>query len=226
MEDIGPLHALYQHSLAKAVPAYSLPIDRFRFLFSDERCRVFVATDFQEKIAGLALTSLIRSGSESCKSGQHLKGSLVLLIIDPAHQNKGIGSALHDAALDYLRTSIRPSLALSDPVPNEGELQLGSIFPRFFPGVPDGLEFEGAIKWFTKRGWKFSQHKSIDLHRGISPGEVIDIESQTRRARENGITFRSPKPEEDEELYDLQRSAFDTFTVSALIQVFCLPELR
>lgn len=213
-EDISPLHDLYQQALASRIPGYTILLPKFRSLLSDERCKLFVV-EREGVIVGFALTALIRSGSGTCTSGQHLKGSLVLLIVRPDARNRGIGSALHEAALNHLSRSVKDSLSLSQPVPHQGPLQLGSIFPRFFPGVPDGPEFDEAVEWFTKKGWKFSDHKSIDLYRPIAPGEEIIIEAMTNKATENGISFRSPKPEEDEALYELQRTSFDTFTVNS-----------
>ena len=158
---------------------------------------------------------MIRSGSETNASGQHLKGAIALLIVNPSHQNLGIGSALHNEALDYLTKSVRESLSKSNPVPKEGSLQFGSIFPRIFPGIPDGPEFDHVTEWVKRKGWKFSDKvNSTDLYRTLPAGKPVDVSALTKKALDAGVTFRSGKPEDDEGLYALQKEAFDTFTVS------------
>lgn len=67
-------------------------------------------------------------------------GSLAVLIVRPTHRNLGIGMSLHDVAIRYL-TSIE----------NMSSMQLGSIFPRFFPGLPVDLP-PSDLAWFAKRG--------------------------------------------------------------------------
>ena len=167
---------------------------------------------------GFALCVLITTGSSP--SRRHLKGCLSLLAVDTAHQRQGAGSALHKAALDFLTAKVRESLHLSDPPPKEGSLQLGSTFPRFFPGVPEGDEFETAYKFFESRGWSFAKEVAIDLYRTLTPGKPMEFENLTKRALDAGIVFRPPKPEEDDELYAMEVANFDYATVSHAIPSF------
>ena len=85
------------------------------------------------KILGLCATYSIHAG-------RSLVGSLAILIVDPDHRNRGIGLALHDEALQAMRAN-----------PEMSSVHLGSIFPRFFPGLPVELP-ESDQEWFVRRG--------------------------------------------------------------------------
>ena len=211
--DVAPFHALYQATIGQ-LNFYALPLAKFTSLVIEPRTTIFIARDSSSpEILGFAVCVLIRSGSKTSRSGQHLKGGLSLLIVDPKHQSQGIGSALHAKAVEFLSTKVRESLHLSDPVPEHGSLQLGATFPRFFPGVPEGPEFEHAVQWFKKRGWTVGDDIAIDLYRSVEPGKAIDMRGLTERAEKHGVTFHSPKPEEDEALYALEKADFDNYTV-------------
>ena len=211
--DVAPIHALYQATIGQ-LPFYALPLAKFTSLVIEPRTTIFIASDpSTSNILGFAVCVLIRSGSKTSISGQHLKGGLSLLVVDPSSLKKGIGSALHTKAVDFLSTKVRESLHLSTPIPEHGSLHLGAKFPRFFPGIPEGSEFERAVCWYKKRGWTVGDDIAIDLYRTVQPGKPVEIESLTERAEKAGVMFRIPKPEEDEALYTLQKSDFDTFTV-------------
>jgi beta-N-acetylhexosaminidase len=78
-----------------------------------------------------------------------LIGSLALLIVRPSHRNIGVGRCLHEVALNALSSDERMV-----------SLQLGSIFPRIFPGLPVDLA-PSSLEWFTNRGWKISSERFI-----------------------------------------------------------------
>lgn len=105
----------------------SLALHKFASLLNAPVSRVFqVVVD--GVVLGFAITYLIRSGAASNAASQHLKGSLALLAVHPAHQNRGVGVALHTAALQHLEGAVRASLTLSTPRAVSSQLQLGSIF--------------------------------------------------------------------------------------------------
>jgi beta-N-acetylhexosaminidase len=172
-------------------------------------------------VAGFAITYLIRSGSQWNKAQAYLKGALAGLIVDPKYRGTGIGSALHSHAIDYLTTKVRESFSEATPPPEKSSIQLGSTFPRIFPGLPEGegseSEFEKAKQWFEKRGWEFGPKKSIDLYQRLEPGRRTDLEGMMEKALSGGFTFGEPKDEEVEKLYQLQRDNFDTYTVSSAL---------
>jgi beta-N-acetylhexosaminidase len=69
-------------------------------------------------------------------------GSIVALIVAPQARRRGIGTTLHDVALQRLRES------------EVRRVQLGGGGPRFWPGVPADLS--PAISFFQRHGWEFS----------------------------------------------------------------------
>lgn len=71
-----------------------------------------------------------------------LVGSMAALIVREDFQGRGIGRALHDESVSRLNK--RPDLRL---------VNLGSIFPRFFRGIPDQ---SSDTKFFEHRGWNLS----------------------------------------------------------------------
>ncbi|KAK3308085.1 uncharacterized protein B0T15DRAFT_96941 [Chaetomium strumarium] len=71
--------------------------------------------------------------------GEHLLGSLAVLLVRPSYRQRGIGMSLHDYALRQL-TKTRGVF----------RLQLGSTFPRLFYGLPIGSPSED---WFRRRRW-------------------------------------------------------------------------
>lgn len=108
------------------------------------------------------------------------------------------------------------SFSSAAPQPAKRYLQLGSTFPRIFPGVPDGPEFEYARKWFERRGWTFGPKLSIDLYQPLKPGHREDLELVMQKAVKGGFTFGNPKAEDVESLYQLQRDNFESYTVSPI----------
>jgi beta-N-acetylhexosaminidase len=174
--------------------------------------RVFVAKE-DDEVIGYAITYLIRSGSQWNPVQAYHKGALAALIIDPAHRNKGVGTALHSQALEYLGSKVKESFSLASPRPEKSSIQLGSTFPRIFPGVPDGPEFELARNWFQRRGWAFGSKLSIDLYQSFEPGRRDDLEQLMQKAVKGGFTFGNPKQEDVEKLYQLQKDNFDSYTV-------------
>jgi beta-N-acetylhexosaminidase len=160
---------------------------------------------------------LIRSGSQWNKAQAYHKGALAALVVDPAHRNTGIGSALHTQALEHLTEKVKESFKDAAPAPEKSQIQLGSTFPRIFPGVPEGPGFDEAKEWFAKRGWKFDDKKSIDLYQAFPPSKEVDLEQAMRKAKNGGFTFGRPRDEDVEQLYQLQKDNFDSYTVSVAL---------
>lgn len=78
-----------------------------------------------------------------------LGGSIQLILVDPAYQGRGIGSALLAAALDKLRAG------------GAQEVSAGSGGRSYiWPGVP--CDLPAAVAFFTARGWRRS-HDTLDL---------------------------------------------------------------
>lgn len=175
---------------------------------------MYIATDPNDGIVGFALTYLIRSGSQWSKEHAYKKGSLAVLCVSPSHQNKGVGSALHSKALDHLTSSVKESFKDAEPIPQKSQIQLGSIFPRIFPGLPEGAKaFDDAKLWFERRGWAFGLTKSIDLYQHFKAGKRDDTEGLMKKAVDGGFRFGEPGKEDVEGLLQLQKDNFESYTV-------------
>lgn len=107
-----------------------------------------------QELLGFAATFVIVLGSNK------VIGSLALLLVKPTHRDLGIGLSLHDVAVRHLRN-----------IPGISTLQLGSIFPRIFPGLPLSLPAEDTV-WFSHRGWKL---ESSGLSGGSSDNIIRDL---------------------------------------------------
>jgi beta-N-acetylhexosaminidase len=209
-QTFGQIHAIWEATVGR-VPAYHLPLEKFTTLLDPPLSRVFIVT-IQGEARGFAITYLLRNGAASNQANQHLKGSLAVLAVAPNFQGQGIGSALHDVALQHLETAVRDSLSLSSPTASKSQIQLGTIFPRIFPGLPEGPEFEHAYRWFKNRGWPLVDEPSIDLYQPLSADYEV-VERIRQKPASLGIRFGVPQAEDDEGLYALQNSEFGTFTV-------------
>jgi ribosomal protein S18 acetylase RimI-like enzyme len=99
---------------------------------------------------------VVRAGLVAEKDGRALgavatdpAGSVPLLLVDPAHQRRGVGTRLLDAALRQLGAA------------GVGTVRLGSGgHDRIWPGVPDDLA--GAVRFFEASGWAWDD-AVIDL---------------------------------------------------------------
>ena len=105
-----------------------------------------------------------------------MAGSVPLVLVCPAYQRRGIGTALLTAALDWLRADGATGVTAGS----------GGRF-YIWPGVPRDLP--GAVRLFTSRGWQHS-HDTLDL--------VTDLRryrpppGANERAGNRGITITQP----------------------------------
>jgi ribosomal protein S18 acetylase RimI-like enzyme len=76
-------------------------------------------------------------------------GSIPLLVVNPAHQRRGVGTRLLEAGMGRLGQLGATTVALG-----------GGGNDYIWPGVPDDLP--GAVEFFRARGWGFD-HTVIDL---------------------------------------------------------------
>lgn len=201
------LHRVWEDGLASLHGAYSLPQDKFHSLLNAEDAVVFVVQGDNAPV-GFAVTYLTRIGMESDPSRQHFKGGLAALVVTPAWQGKGVGTALHEAAMEHLNKAVRESFTKSTPIATKSTIQLGSTFPRVFPGVPTVLP---SRPWFERRGWTFSTDTEIDLYGAIPTG--LDQEQWKRAAHEHGIVFRPAKADDEAELMAMQKASFSAIPV-------------
>lgn len=143
------------------------------------------------ELLGLAATYTIMLGPNQ------MIGSLALLMVRPTHRNLGIGLSLHDVAIRHL--SLTPGIT---------SIQLGSIFPRLFPGLPVDIPVDDSA-WFAHRGWRFEEKYVYDLFMDIdswAPPETILGPLEAK-----GISFSRCTPEQFEALIDFEMKNFGTY---------------
>lgn len=99
-------------------------------------------------------------------------GYLAALLVAPQWQGRGIGTMLHDVALEHLRAV------------GVDAIHLGRHSPRFWNGVPTNLP--EARTFFQRRGWQWSE-TVYDLVQNLTT--FIMPERVSRRMAEERVTF-------------------------------------
>jgi beta-N-acetylhexosaminidase len=119
------------------------------------------------------------------------QGNIVVLYVAPAARRRGIGSALHDRALEHLRwAGVR-------------HVQLSGGEPRFWCGVP--LNLPQALPFFQHRGWSFSE-TSHDMTQSLdsyaTPPAVYE------RAARQGIVLKLAGEQDVPEILAFEAAEF------------------
>ena len=99
------------------------------------------------------LVGFVATQVERGNATKNPSGGIAVLLIDPPRQRQGLGSALHQTALDHLKQMGMRQAKLG-----------GGGVSRFWPGVPGNLP--GARAFFESQGWKFSE-TTYDLVRHL-----------------------------------------------------------
>jgi beta-N-acetylhexosaminidase len=134
--DSAAVYALWQAALGQQWPIVAA--DFHRLLTESPLYQAgdyFVACQ-GERIVGFVAAQIDRSQPDMA--------SIPALFVDPQFQRRGIGTALHAAALGHLRAS------------GAGMVQLGAgSYSYFWPGVPTNLS--AARPFFEAHGWDFDE---------------------------------------------------------------------
>jgi beta-N-acetylhexosaminidase len=124
-----------------------------------------------------------------------LTGHLGLILVSPKHRHQGAGTLLHETGMRRLRS-----------LPNIQSIQLGTVYPRIFCGVPENLGQE-TVNFFKNRGWNMSKKPVWDLIQDLTKYET-DKAISDRMKKEN-IHFSRITPSRLWELYAFQERYFD-----------------
>jgi ribosomal protein S18 acetylase RimI-like enzyme len=187
-EDAVAVYALWETVLGQ-----QWPIDAAVFQQLLTGSPLYVAGDHivawqDDRLVGFVATQLDRSDPAS--------GGIPALYVDPRYQRRGIGTALHEAALTRLHEA------------GASSLQIGGGHSRFWPGVPDNLP--AAKPFFEARGWTFSE-LCYDLAQRMrdyqSPDDLTD-----------DIALELALPEDARALLEFERREFQGW-VGAFQQV-------
>ena len=150
-------------------------------------------------LLGFAATYAIQAGAVE---DRYVIGSLACLMVLPSRRNLGIGLSLHDHVMKFLKTGVDPTLR---------QAQLGSIFPRFFPGLPTNIPRRQQA-WFRHRGWKLppaGQGTCSDVYCDLATFKVpVEV---MRPHQEAGVTFRPCTTEEFDKVMEFETANFTKY---------------
>lgn len=184
--DFDTVASLWQVTLGNEWP---LDAARIRWVLENGPSPRHFVVRRDGNVLGFVATFITQEHRPSTKLGH-----LGLLLVDPTYHHQGIGTALHDHGMRHLRTS---STTLTT-------IQLGTIYPRFFCGVPE--THPESIRFFQNRGWNLGPKPVFDLIQDLSSYETPA--SITERITKENIYFSRITPDTLWELYAFENQYF------------------
>lgn len=181
-----------------ALPTYPLPLSHLERLLVRPNGHHFVARIGPEIVGVCVAYNTMKQGK--------MTGQIAALVVHPARQGQGIGTAL----LSDTRSHFRNTFGLSN-------LALSSVFPRFWPGIPTDLP-PTIPDFFIHRGFRVTPpdatHKDLyqDIRNYKPPSKYMEL------ARAGGYTFGPLLPEHYEACLVGQRKNFSYYAVSIYSQ--------
>ncbi|KAL4906264.1 hypothetical protein BDW74DRAFT_140317 [Aspergillus multicolor] len=230
-QDIPSIHGIW----SAALPAYPISQETLAALLPQENGQHWIARvkrndedqdkggdEDRDKPVGFCLVYTAKH--LDLKSYKAPKVYIAAIAVLPEFQDKGIGTALLNAACDATEAGFR-------------KVEIGSSFPRFWPGIPvegpsvvsgsvsgsgSGLDLAGeqgansersALSFFVNRGFCLNPDppRSVDLYRDIRSFSLTEEGSgngYAARAHEAGYTFAPLGPDGYEECLARQRRNF------------------
>ncbi|GAB1203427.1 hypothetical protein APSETT445_002062 [Aspergillus pseudonomiae] len=162
-----------------ALPNYTVSADNLNevitpppHLLPAESHHLVARTNYPEsKVVGFCLLFVVTQQDTVCVQ-------LAALAVDPKWQGRGVGTALLAECKAWMVKTFKNS-----------RLELGSTFPRFWPGLPIDLPTE-VREFFVHRGFQLNPPvpRSVDLYQDIK--QFKSPEPYVTRAKERGYTFR------------------------------------
>ena len=135
-EDAARVYELWQAELGQQWPIDAGDFHRLLTDFPQYQADDYLVACQGEQIVGFV-------GPQIDRANPAYSG-IAALFVDPQFQRRGIGTLLHQAALDHLRQA------------GASSVQLGcGGYSYFWPGVPDNLP--AAKPFFEARGWDFEE---------------------------------------------------------------------
>lgn len=162
------------------------PIDFLRF-------RQILAAPESLHLVAKARGQLV--GLAACTLSQESQtGYLQALLVAPAWQRQGLGSVLHDSALQQLRTS------------GARTAQAGGLVPRFWCGLPANLP--AARAFFSKQGWA-CEPVVYDLTRDLR--QYSTAPTLYERIASQGIVLQEGHVQDIPEILEFEQRTFPTW---------------
>ncbi|HEY3991689.1 MAG TPA: GNAT family N-acetyltransferase [Ktedonobacteraceae bacterium] len=166
--DTASVFTLWQTALGQEWP---IDFQRFQQILAAPQAGHFVARE-EGQVIGFVATAQSPSFDQKM-------GHLLALLVAPGWQRKGLGSALHEQALNHLHMA------------DVDAIQLGGHSPRFWCGVPENLP--NALAFFQARRWEFAE-TVYDLTQDLS--EYSTPQAIDQRMTKQQITL-NPANQED-----------------------------
>lgn len=179
--DLAPAFNLWQITAGEHWPIDFL---RFRQVLAAPQALHIVAKA-RGHLVGLAVGNLSQDSPT---------GYLQALLVAPAWQRQGLGTALHQAALQQLRAT------------GAAYAHIGGLLPRFWCGLPANLP--AARAFFSRHGWEFDQ-PVYDLVQDLRHYRTAPAVYQ--RVAEQGITLQEGRAEDVPEVLDFARREFPSW---------------
>lgn len=129
------LHDLWQGAFGQTWPITPVALTTLLEKPLPHRANTHFIAYEEDRMVGFV--AIQHPGTES----QSRYGNIMALYVDPAMHRQGVGTALLNHAVDFLREK------------GMNKIQLGGGSRRFWPGVPQDLPH--AVEFFKKRGWSF-----------------------------------------------------------------------
>ncbi|KGO44213.1 Glycoside hydrolase, superfamily [Penicillium expansum] len=173
---------------AAALPTYLIPTGSLRSMIVRPYGHHFVA-HIGSQLVGFCLAYTNSHGTPDTVY-------IAVLAVSPKYQHQGVGIALLEETRAYFRATF-----------GFNKVNLGSSFPRFWPGIPRDLP-ETVQHFFTHRGFRLSPPtaRAVDLYQDIR--NFQSPEKYITRARERGFHFAPLKSEDYEACLVGQRRNF------------------
>lgn len=154
-----------------ALPTYPLGADILSKVLSP-------GTHFVARSSGPDSTVIGFCLMEPKGQGTMFSAQLCVLGVHPKYQGRGVGTTLLSSAREWFQQNGSPAW-----------LELGSTFPRFWPGIPTDLPSK-VLDFFVNRGFQLNPliPRAVDLYQDIRG--FVSPEKYINRAKEAGYTFR------------------------------------
>src|SRR5687768_8429818 len=133
-------------------------------------------------------------GTQVSSDSATSKDELMLIMVEPSHQRRGIGRSLLDAALLSLKQRGVTGVQLASAP---------GTFSYFWPGIP--TELDGAWSFFQACGWD-ELELSFALIRKLEDYETPPF--VTQRIREAGVTVQAGSTRDIEDVLAFEQSTF------------------
>ena len=178
--DMASAFALWQTTVGREWP---IDFTRFKQILSAPNAHHLVAKENGQIIGFVATTQSHNWDAQV--------GHLLVLLVAPSWQGKGLGNALHEAAFQHFRAT------------GAKIAQLGGLVPRLWCGLPANLP--AARAFFSKRGWEFDQpvyDLAQDLRQYTTPPAIY------QRTSDQGITLATGRAEDAPEILAFEQREF------------------